>query len=85
MFDPSDKQDHELLYRFFKDGKYFFATFNNREDAEDCAFGGNHEVRDYGVDIISYDPQTGRVTSWEKTVGFSVWVSPKKTQDFNIT
>jgi len=32
-------------------------------------------IRDYFAGVLKRNPQTGIVTSWEKTKGFSVWTS----------
>ena len=60
-------------------GGLFVANGADRESMKKIALATGGHIRKYGVDISKFDPETGKVTKWKMTKGFSVWKPlPKK-------
>jgi len=70
--------DSETLKLIFCGG-FFICSRKDKESLEEVARATGGHIRKYRVDISKFDPETGKVTKWKMTKGFSVWKPlPKK-------
>lgn len=68
------QESPEKLLKLEFGGGLFVCNVGTKNEAKDRAKKRGGSVRKYGIDISTFDPETGKVTGWKFKGGFSVWM-----------
>lgn len=68
------QESPEKLLKLEFGGGLFVCNVGTKNEAKDRAKKRGGSVRKYGIDISTFDPETGKVTGWKFKGGFSVWI-----------